>query len=425
MKLLETDRKEVALGSLDKTFTPTSVDMLKRELIAIWEGKTMVEDTGSILPAARQREVIIRWQALPGSSEPYSRVIVSFLDITELKRNEEALRAKELQSKQLYEQSGMGILLVDDTHTIADANPYARECLGYSTEELKDFRLEDLIHPEDIKDSSPMENLSLLQAGESLEFESRYRTRSGDYIDVLVIIRKLIGFSEEVSHIIMFKDISLRKAAEREVAKLLKEKELLLREVHHRIKNDMTTIGSILSLQVARIANEEAKKAVKEAEHRVALMQRIYDLLYTSENLRDIELSTYLSSIVSTIMEYSLGERTIRIETDFEDMKIPMKLAFPIGIIVNELITNARKYAFRVDSRGTIRTAVRKTVGDFIEIQVRDDGEGLPEPAVEGDESSGFGMTLIHAYAAQYGGDVFMESKKGKGTDVTVTLKKG
>jgi signal transduction histidine kinase len=64
-------------------------------------------------------------------------------------------------------------------------------------------------------------------------------------------------------------------------------------------------------------------------------------------------------------------------------------------------------------------------VGDFIEIQVRDDGEGLPEPAVEGDESSGFGMTLIHAYAAQYGGDVFMESKKGKGTDVTVTLKKG
>jgi two-component sensor histidine kinase len=102
-----------------------------------------------------------------------------------------------------------------------------------------------------------------------------------------------------------------------------------------------------------------------------------------------------------------------------------MKQAFPIGIIVNELITNARKYAFLGRDGGIIRTSLRSGEDNYIEIKVSDNGTGFLEQSDTEDTGSGFGMTLVRAYAAQYGGEVQIESKKGEGSSLTVTLKRG
>mgnify|MGYP000155527093 CR=1 FL=1 len=219
-------------------------------------------------------------------------------------------------------------------------------------------------------------------------------------------------------------DISERKEAEEELQRMVEEKNLVLQEVHHRIKNDMNTIRSLLSLQAAYSSGEREKEALEEARRRLAIMSTIYETLYTGESIHSLSLKPFLLYLIDNVREAYATDSDIRIIPDIDDMRISAKLAMPLGIIVNELLTNAYSHGFTQGREGSIRI----TVGlkeELIEVVVTDEGEGPPE-AVSRGESYGFGLQLVSSITAQHQGALRItknQSSEG-GTQVYASLER-
>ncbi len=210
----------------------------------------------------------------------------------------------------------------------------------------------------------------------------------------------------------IFVDITERKEAEARVKALLGDRELLLKEVHHRVKNNLATIAGLLSLQAQSLSDSEASAALKDTRARVETMMKIYDRLYRSGEYREMSLKPYLSSLVRDVAAVFSGRAEIAVEESIADIMLPSGSVFPIGIIIHELITNAFKYAFPDGRPGTIRVSLADRRPEGLELRVRDDGVGLPASA-DLDDPKGFGFTLIRLLSDQLEGRVEVSREGG------------
>lgn len=216
---------------------------------------------------------------------------------------------------------------------------------------------------------------------------------------------ELLVFAEMTSNAMM------RKRAEEREKSLLAEKELLLREVHHRIKNNMSTMTSLLSIQAAAVEEPAAKEALKDAAGRFQSMNSLYDKLYLAEDLRETSLNNYLPALAGEIVgNFPNGDR-VAVEAEVQDIKLGAKKLSSLGIIANEIIANSMKYAFAGREAGRIIISARAR-GDRVTLEIGDDGVGIPESLrIEG--SSGFGFGLIRILAKQIDASVSIERRKG------------
>ena len=210
---------------------------------------------------------------------------------------------------------------------------------------------------------------------------------------------------------VVFMDITDRMEAEARIKALLGDKELLMKEIHHRVKNNLATIASLLSLQAGSLSDSEAASALKDTRARVETMMRIYDQLYRSGDYREMPIKPHIASLVRNVAAVYLRPE-IRIEESIDDITLQSGSVFPIGIIIYELITNAFKYAFPGGRPGTVRVSLVDRRPEGLEIRVGDDGAGLPESA-NLDEPKGFGFTLVHLLSEQLGGRVEMKREGG------------
>lgn len=215
------------------------------------------------------------------------------------------------------------------------------------------------------------------------------------------------------------RDITERKSAELEIQRLLKEKNLLLHEVHHRIKNNMTMITSLLSLQASSTEDGYAHQALKEAESRVRAMVDIYDRLYRETDYRNVGVESYFGSLIDEIGRSYILDRNVRIERVLDDALLDTRIVFPLGIILTELLTNALKYAFPGGRAGTIRIRLERQGPAALLLCVADDGVGIPEEHRE-ETGRGFGLSLVHLLAMQISGTVTVSVNGG--TTVTITV---
>jgi len=207
-----------------------------------------------------------------------------------------------------------------------------------------------------------------------------------------------------------------QKTAEHRIKKLLDEKELLLREVHHRIKNNMTTISGLLILQAETAADPSIKDSLHDASSRVNSMQLLYDKLYRSADVQQMPLAAYLDPLTDAIISNFPVRNRIRITKQFDDIILGVKVLQPLGIIVNELLTNTMKYAFVGRSEGTI--FISATLKEnLVTLTVADDGNGTPE-SVDFKHTTGFGLVLVHGLTKQLGGKIRME--RGEGTRIVL-----
>jgi len=205
-------------------------------------------------------------------------------------------------------------------------------------------------------------------------------------------------------------EIEKRKKAEANVNKLLSEKEMLLKEVHHRIKNNMHIIQSLLSMQSDTIKIPEAVLAFQDAIARVESMGILYDKLYRSENYEVVEIEEYLSRLINDIVEMFPGMNKISIEKQIDNFQIGTKTIFSLGIIINELLTNAFKYAFTGRDNGVLKISVKKE-DNHITLILEDNGIGISE--LKQAEEKGFGMTLIDMLVVQIEGNCKIETSRG------------
>jgi PAS domain S-box-containing protein len=211
------------------------------------------------------------------------------------------------------------------------------------------------------------------------------------------------------------RDITARKLAEERIKSLLGEKELLLREVHHRMKNNLGSVASLLSIYASRMERPEAAGALEDAAGRVLGMAVLYEKLHRSSDFAMTPFKEYAASLVDQAVAGQSKGRAIAVEYAIGDFSLPVSVVQPLGLILNELATNAAKYAFEGREGGRIRIAAALG-GKGLELSFEDDGAGMPEGAV----ASGFGLTLVESLARQLGGT--MKIVRGRGTRIEIDV---
>jgi len=206
----------------------------------------------------------------------------------------------------------------------------------------------------------------------------------------------------------------------RELEKLVAEKELVLKEVHHRIKNNMNNMVMLLTIQAETLTDPVAVAALYDARSRIQTMMVIYDRLYRSSDFLNLSIKDYLVSLVEEVKKTFPKHERIKVHLKIKDVKMDSRKLFQVGIILNELFTNAMKYAYQENQSGSIVVEVNE-FEDLIELAVQDFGKGLP-PCEEDKPPEGFGLELVRMLAIQIGGSLTV--KKGNGVRFVVKIKK-
>jgi len=210
-----------------------------------------------------------------------------------------------------------------------------------------------------------------------------------------------------------------RSRTEAEYAARLAESATRLRESHHRVRNNISSIRAVMSLQLDSAASPETKAALRDAIGRIESMGSLYELLAADDGGSNVAVEPYLRRLEDTIAPLFPDATRISIQNDIDDFSLDPKRLFALGIIVNELLTNAMKYAFRGRDEGSIRVEVR-AYDESVVMTLRDDGAGLPE-CFDQEKSGGLGLSLISMLLDQFGGTLTMRSERG--TVSTVLIK--
>jgi PAS domain S-box-containing protein len=214
-------------------------------------------------------------------------------------------------------------------------------------------------------------------------------------------------------------EVAVRKRAEATIQASLNEKVLLLREIHHRVKNNLQIIISLTNLQMRTLNDPRLKQIMAETQNRVRAMSLVHEKLYQSENISSINLSEYTRFLANQLFSfYGIDHGKVSLQIAIEDIQLDINAAIPLGLILNELISNALKHAFPGGRRGTIRIS-GTSVNGVLTLQVGDDGIGLP-PALDWRNAESLGLRLVNSLADQLGGTI--EPGTGNGTAFIVTV---
>jgi two-component sensor histidine kinase len=213
-----------------------------------------------------------------------------------------------------------------------------------------------------------------------------------------------------------------RERAEKLILESLHEKEVLLKEIHHRVKNNLQVIYSLLSLQAQYAYDEHALEVLRDSQNRIRSMALIHEKLYQSANLADIDFGEYLRTLSAQLhRSYSTRDRTVRLVVDTAPIRLPLDMALPCALIASELIANALKHAFVGRQEGVLRIRICGRPGGMVELEVADDGVGMPKSLVS--DKSGpttLGMQLVGGLVKQLDGS--MEVTNGAGTRFLVSF---
>ena len=209
------------------------------------------------------------------------------------------------------------------------------------------------------------------------------------------------------------------KRAEQEIKQSLHDKEILLREIHHRVKNNMQIISSLLNLQICQADEEEAENVLKESQGRVKSMAMVHEKLYQSPSFTKIDFKDYTEKLVSDIFfSYGVSRDTIELELDIEDVQMNIDTAIPCGLIINELVTNCVKYAFP-HKKGTLKIQLH-SLPEHMELIIADNGVGLPDN-LDFQNTDSLGLQLVDSLVNQIEGKITLD--KNQGTKFTITFK--
>lgn len=217
------------------------------------------------------------------------------------------------------------------------------------------------------------------------------------------------------AHVELFK-------AKMETEQQIKEKETLLREVHHRVKNNLQTVSSLLSLQSRNITDKKMKSLLKSSQNRVISMAMVHEMLYMREDLSKIEYKSYVEELSEYLVRSVKGaENRVKLNIDIPDIKLGIDTAIPLGLLINEALTNALKYGIREDCEGEINIALKKEDEKDYILNIGDNGEGFSDQ-LNYKNSKSLGLKLIHNLARQLKGTIIRDSSK-KGTNYIVKFR--
>lgn len=213
--------------------------------------------------------------------------------------------------------------------------------------------------------------------------------------------------SEILSH------LDVEKAAQVKLNQSLKEKEILFAEVHHRVKNNMAIITGLLNLQASNTNNQEAKNLINESKNRVHSMSLVHTMLYRTSDLNKIKLDKYASSLCKELLNSLEHSERIKLIENYCDVELPINKAIPIGLILNEAVTNSIKHAFPISHPNPEVSVKIETDTTKVKITVSDNGKGFDDKAVVIEKEKTLGLSLIHSLTEQIDGEVCFLNENG------------
>jgi len=209
------------------------------------------------------------------------------------------------------------------------------------------------------------------------------------------------------------KDSNANKKYEKRPESSDKEKEILIKEIHHRVKNNMQVIISLLNLQAATIDDTKIHELYRESQNRIKSMALIHEKLYQSKDLSHIDFSEYVNSLTSFLSHsYLSGGRTVEISTKTQKTPLEYDTVISLGLIINELVSNSMKYAFNGQRHGKIEISLKKEKNNLLNLRVSDNGIGFPEQ-IDFRDTKSLGLQLVCSLSEQIGGNISMCNKKG------------
>jgi len=307
-------------------------------------------------------------------------------------------------------------------------SPKFKAIMGYEDHELPNETRahQDVIHPDDLGlvVASLEEHL---QHRSPYDVEYRVRTRSGELRWIESRGQALWNNSGEPYRMVgWIMDITERKHAEDKLRELntslerraaelqasVKEKEAMLQEIHHRVKNNLQIISSLLSLQSGYILDPQVLVQFRESQGRIRSMALIHEKLYQSERLTKVDLADYMQSLVSILMRTYAANANVKLELRLRPASVSIDTAVPVGLMLNELVTNALKYAFPSERLGQLLVELDTDGQGQIILRVQDDGVGL-KPDFQFEQASTLGLRLVRMFAKQLRANVTLHSEPG------------
>jgi PAS domain S-box-containing protein len=340
----------------------------------------------------------------------FSGWIYIFEDISNRKKAEDLIIKSEKKYRELADLLPQTVFETDINADLTFMNVYAFEMFGYSQEDIDNgLNILELIIEEDRPLSRNKINNVLKGQVTGDEYTAQRQDKS--LFPIILYSNPIINDNVHEGFRGIIIDISDLKNAEERIFASLQEKEVLLQEIHHRVKNNMQIISSLLSLQANHTGSEEAAEVLKESRGRVKSMAMIHEKLYHSHNLSKLHIGEYLNNLVKDILSsYSRVSSSITAIVEVEDIYLNIDTALPMGLIVNELVSNCIKHAFP-DGNGNINISLIPDKDDYI-LTVSDNGIGLPED-IDPFESNSLGLKLVNSLSVQLEGDLKVQGHDG------------
>jgi len=343
-------------------------------------------------------------------------------DLTEQKKAQEKLRKSEELFRKLFLKAPGAMVMIDTKNRVQKVNKSFEELFGYDEKELLNEDIDEIIVGEEDDQIVPR------MPDEGFEKDKFYTdivryTKKGEKLNLLLGAIPVYLDDDPIAGFGIYVDITEQKKYQEQLKQSVKEKQVLLEEIHHRVKNNLAIISGMLQLQAFEADNEEIRNALNDGQLRIQSIGIVHELLYQSENFVDISFEEYISKLIDTIKNtLPFNHQHIDVKVDTGDVLMDINQAIPTAILINELVTNAYKHAFDDDQPGTIEILLRE-YDQEISIMVRDDGKGLPEDFLVEDHAS-IGMNLIETLTNQLEGELSYTSDKGTEFKVVFESKK-
>lgn len=346
-------------------------------------------------------------------------------NVTDQKKARNELKRREKLFESLFLNSPTAIAMINVEGKVQKVNKSFEELFGYTEKELggKDL-LKHQLPEERYGERNKIYSNLFSNNGDSRYFEDRLVTKSGTEKDLLIGALPVYIEGDPIGAFGIYTDITTLRRTEEDLQESLNEKEVLLAEIHHRVKNNLAVICGLLELEAMNWEEDSSvNKVLTQSKLRIHSMARIHEQLYRSMDFANLSLDDYIKELVETIYQSMQGQKKeVDLEVECEDVTLNINQAVSCALIVNELVTNAFKYAFEGDQRGKLEVSFSRD-DKRITMVVRDNGPGLPH-SFEAMTSQSLGHQLVNQLVKQLDGEIDVESSPESGTRYEIRFRK-
>jgi len=314
-------------------------------------------------------------------------------------------------AKTLIDTMSDSLIVIDTNENIVNINKSTSDLLGYKKEEIIDLPLRKIFKIKEFnkrvsRSQSILNILENVSKSKLVNIESCFISNDGKNIPISISASPITNKKNAIEgYVIVARDLT-------ELRETLKEKEILLKEIHHRVKNNLQLISSLLNIQSKQIKNKEVKEIFKESQNRIRLMASLHEQLYQSSDLKNIDFREYISAFTDNLFySYKTNKNSVKININIQDIFLDTNTTLVCSFIINELVSNSLKHAFPNNKTGEITIDFEKKNKLYI-LTVKDNGIGFPKN-INFQKTSSLGLQLVNMFVKQLNGEIKLDLTDG------------